>query len=55
MALALFNANTGEQYTLHSPDLFVDDVKDGMYLFDQDKASIEFTGMTEQPVAIVVA
>ena len=51
VALALFNANTGEQYTLHSPDLFVDDVKDGVYLFDQDEASIEFTGVTTQPVA----
>ena len=51
VALALFNAHTGEQYTLHSPDLFVNDVKDGMYLFDQDEASIEFTGITEQPVA----
>ena len=50
VALALFNANTGEQYTLHSPDLFVNDVKDGMYLFDQDEATIEFTGITEQPV-----
>ena len=51
VALALFNANTGEQYTLHSPDLFVNDVKDGMYLFDQDEATIEFTGVTTQPVA----
>ena len=51
VALALFNANTGEQYTLHSPDLFVNDVKDGVYLFDQDEASIEFTGVTTQPVA----
>ena len=51
VALALFNANTGEQYTLHSPDLFVNDVKDGVYLFDQDEASIEFTGVTKQPVA----
>ncbi|HRM14411.1 MAG TPA: aminopeptidase N [Acinetobacter parvus] len=51
VALALFNANTGEQYTLHSPGLFVDDVKDGVYLFDQDEASIEFTGVTTQPVA----
>ena len=51
VALALFNANTGEQYTLHSPDLFVNDVKDGVYLFDQDEASIEFTGVTPQPVA----
>lgn len=51
VALALFNANTGEQYTLHSTDLFVDEVKDGVYLFDQDEATIEFTGVTEQPVA----
>jgi len=51
VALALFNAKTGEQYTLHSTDLFVNEVKDGVYLFDQDQASIEFTGVTEQPVA----
>ncbi|MEN5174113.1 aminopeptidase N [Acinetobacter higginsii] len=51
VALALFNANTGEQYTLHSTDLFVNDVKDGVYLFDQDESTIEFTGVTEQPVA----
>ncbi|MFG0588380.1 aminopeptidase N [Acinetobacter sp. YQ_14] len=51
VALALFNANTGEQYTLHSTDLFVNNVKDGVYLFDTDEATIEFTGITEQPVA----
>ncbi|ATU45739.1 aminopeptidase N [Acinetobacter junii] len=51
VALALFNAKTGEQYTLHSADLFVNDVKDGVYLFDQDEAIIEFTDVTEQPVA----
>ncbi|WP_336942969.1 aminopeptidase N [Acinetobacter modestus] len=51
VALALFNANTGEQYTLHSTDLFVNEIKDGVYLFDQDEATIEFTGVTEQPVA----
>ncbi|USA54018.1 aminopeptidase N [Acinetobacter sp. C32I] len=51
VALALFNANTGEQYTLHSTDLFVNEVKDGVYLFDQDEATIEFTDVTEQPVA----
>ncbi|WP_109439907.1 aminopeptidase N [Acinetobacter haemolyticus] len=51
VALALFNTTSGEQYTLHSADLFVNDVKDGMYLFDQDEATIEFTGITEQPVA----
>lgn len=51
VALALFNAKTGEQYTLHSADLFVNDVKDGVYLFDQDEATIEFTDVIEQPVA----
>ncbi|WP_151825925.1 aminopeptidase N [Acinetobacter junii] len=51
VALALFNAKTGEQYTLHSADLFVNDVKDGVYLFDQDEATIEFTDVTEQPVS----
>lgn len=50
IALALFNAKSGEKYTLHSADLFVNDVKDGMYLFEQDEATIEFTGITEQPV-----
>ncbi|WP_343594509.1 aminopeptidase N [Acinetobacter sp.] len=50
VALALFNAKTGEQYTLQSADLFVNGVKDGVYLFDQDSATIEFTGVTEQPV-----
>ncbi|MCH7330370.1 aminopeptidase N [Acinetobacter modestus] len=51
VALALFNANTGEQYTLHGTDLFVNEVKDGVYLFDQDEVTIGFTGVTEQPVA----
>ncbi|MCU4639802.1 aminopeptidase N [Acinetobacter courvalinii] len=50
VALALFNAHSGEQYTLHSADLFVNDVKDGVYLFDQNETTIEFTGVTEQPV-----
>ncbi|MEB3754757.1 aminopeptidase N [Acinetobacter sp. MD2(2019)] len=50
VALALFNAKTGEQLTLHSDALFVNAVKDGVYLFDQDTASIEFSGVTEQPV-----
>ncbi|MBJ9958701.1 aminopeptidase N [Acinetobacter courvalinii] len=50
VALALFNAHSGEQYTLRSADMFVNDVKDGVYLFDQNEATIEFTGVTEQPV-----
>ncbi|MEB3767829.1 aminopeptidase N [Acinetobacter sp. MD2] len=50
VALALFDAKTGEQLTLNSASLFVNGVKDGVYLFDQDTASIEFTDVTEQPV-----
>ena len=50
VALALFNQKTGEQYTLQSPDLFVDQVKDGVYLFDQDTASIEISHIPEKPV-----
>lgn len=50
VALALFDAKTGQQYTLQSPDLFENNVQDGVYLFDQDEAVIEFTGVTEKPV-----
>ncbi|QIO06084.1 aminopeptidase N [Acinetobacter shaoyimingii] len=50
VALALFNAETGEQYTLHSDALVENNVKDGVYLFDQLEASIELTGVTSQPV-----
>lgn len=50
VALALFNAETGEQYTLQSEALFENAVKDGVYLFDQDQASIVFTGVTAKPV-----
>ncbi len=50
VALALFNPQTGEQYTLNSPDLFENQVKDGVYLFDQDHASIEFSGVDQPPV-----
>ena len=51
VALALFNAKTGEQYALHSDALFENGVNDGVYLFDQNEATIEFTGITEKPVA----
>ena len=51
VALALFNAKTGEQLTLNSTALFENNVKDGVYLFDQAEATIEFTGVTEKPVA----
>ncbi|TCB68452.1 aminopeptidase N [Acinetobacter sp. ANC 4178] len=50
VALALFNAETGEQYTLQSDALFENGVKDGVYLFDQDQASIVFTNVTAKPV-----
>ena len=50
VALALFNAETGEQYTLQSEALFENGVKDGVYLFDQNEATIEFTGVTAKPV-----
>jgi len=50
VALALFNAETGEQYTLQSEALFENGVKDGVYLFDQEQASIVFTDVTAKPV-----
>ncbi|ENW89457.1 MULTISPECIES: aminopeptidase N [Acinetobacter] len=50
VALALFNAETGEQYALQSEALFENGVKDGVYLFDQDEATIEFSGINAKPV-----
>ena len=50
VALALFDATTGEQLVLSSDALFEDNVKDGMYLFDTDTASITFTNVATQPV-----
>ncbi|WP_180033504.1 aminopeptidase N [Acinetobacter sp. YH12233] len=50
VALALFDAATGEQLSLHSDALFENGVKDGVYLFDQDEATIEFSGLTSKPV-----
>ncbi len=50
VALALFNAETGEQYSLQSEALFENGVKDGVYLFDQAEATIEFSGITAKPV-----
>ena len=50
VALALFNSETGEQYSLQCAALFENAVKDGLYLFDQDEASIEFSGITAKPV-----
>ncbi|RKG51168.1 aminopeptidase N [Acinetobacter cumulans] len=50
VALALFNKASGEQLVLNSDALFENAVKDGVYLFDQDEAVIEFTGVKAQPV-----
>ena len=50
VALALFNAATGEQLVLNSDSLFENAVKDGVYLFDQDQASIVFSGLSTKPV-----
>ncbi|WP_180130646.1 aminopeptidase N [Acinetobacter sp. YH12072] len=50
VALALFDAATGEQLSLHTDALFENGVKDGVYLFDQDEATIEFSGLTSKPV-----
>ena len=51
VALALFNAKTGEQYVLQSEALVENGVKDGVYLFDTDETTIEFTDVTEKPIA----
>ncbi|WP_336957024.1 aminopeptidase N [Acinetobacter johnsonii] len=50
VALALFDAATGEQLVLKSDSLFENAVKDGVYLFDQDQASIVFSGLSAKPV-----
>ncbi|WP_374664096.1 aminopeptidase N [Acinetobacter sp.] len=50
VALALFDAESGAQLTLNSAALFENGVKDGVYLFDQAQASIEFSGVTAKPV-----
>ena len=50
VALALFNAETGEQLVLNSEALFENGVKDGVYLFDQDQATIQFKDVKVQPI-----
>ena len=50
VALALFDAKTGEQLSLNSTALVENGIKDGVYLFDKDEASIEFTGVSAKPV-----
>ncbi|WP_298145451.1 aminopeptidase N [uncultured Acinetobacter sp.] len=50
VALALFDAVTGEQLVLNSDSLFENGVKDGVYLFDQAEASIDFKDVKVKPV-----
>ncbi len=50
VALALFDAATGEQLVLNSDSLFENAVKDGVYLFDQDQASIVFSSLSTKPI-----
>jgi aminopeptidase N len=50
VAVALFDAKTGQQLTLHSQALVEDRVQDGVYLFETDTAEITFSGVTVQPV-----
>lgn len=50
VALALFNAESGEQLTLNSSALVENAVQDGVYLFDAESADIEFSGVAAKPV-----
>ncbi|EPF71912.1 aminopeptidase N [Acinetobacter rudis] len=50
VALAMFDAQTGEQLTLNCDALVENQVKDAVYLFDQDQVTIEFYGVKQQPV-----
>ncbi|WP_180171536.1 aminopeptidase N [Acinetobacter sp. YH12023] len=50
VALALFDATSGEQLVLSSDALVENGIKDGVYLFDTDTATITFSGVKPQPV-----
>ncbi|MGE8684161.1 MAG: aminopeptidase N [Acinetobacter sp.] len=50
VALALFDAQSGEQLVLNSAVLVENGIKDGVYLFDQETASITFNDVTAKPV-----
>ncbi|WP_168378917.1 aminopeptidase N [Acinetobacter cumulans] len=50
VALALFDAASGEQLLLSSDALVENGIKDGVYLFDTDTATITFSGVKTQPV-----
>ncbi len=50
VALALFDEATGEQLILDCDDLMENQVKDGLYLFDQPSATIIFKGVKQPPI-----
>ncbi|WP_179998128.1 aminopeptidase N [Acinetobacter sp. YH12239] len=50
VALALFDEHTGEQLQLDCSALVEDQVKDGVYLFTTDEATIEFKNVAKVPV-----
>src|SRR5690606_24895213 len=50
VAQAMCDAASGEQLVLNSEALFENLVKDGVYLYDQNKATIEFNGVSSKPV-----
>ncbi|MCF9033797.1 aminopeptidase N [Acinetobacter nectaris] len=50
VALALFNTETGEQFTLDTEGLVENQVKDGVYLFDTEAATVTFKNITNEPV-----
>lgn len=50
VALALFNKDSGEQFTLNADGLVENQVKDGVYLFDTEEATVTFNNVTTEPV-----
>ena len=50
IALALFDADSGEQLQLDCEDLIENHVRDGMYLFDQAQATLQFKNLNAKPI-----
>ncbi|WEV47976.1 aminopeptidase N [Acinetobacter sp. ESL0695] len=50
VALALFNKDSGEQFTLDADDLVENQVKDGVYLLNSEEATLTFNNVTTEPV-----
>ncbi|MEB5476122.1 aminopeptidase N [Acinetobacter pollinis] len=50
VALALFNKDSGEQFTLDADDLVENQVKDGVYLLNSEEATVTFKNITTEPV-----